>query len=93
MREWFHLEGDVAFERGSGRSVSSVSMAALKKVPSEGGSGGKRGHSAMEHAFHTEEIKDAARVARRRDDRSEVDAQLAETADGPNQSQSTRDHT
>ena len=69
-----------------------MSMAALKKVPSEGGSGGKRGHSAMEHWFHTEEVKDAARLVRRQDDRSEIDAQLAETADGLDESQSTHDH-
>jgi hypothetical protein len=46
----------------------------------------------MEHGFHTEEVKDAARVARQLDDRSEVDAQLAETADGLDESQSTHDH-
>ncbi len=37
----------------------------LKKIPSEGGSGGKRGHSGMEHWFTTAEIKDAARRQRR----------------------------
>jgi hypothetical protein len=44
-------------------------MGALKKIPSEGGSGGKRGHSGMEHSAYTAEIKDAARVRRRLDDR------------------------
>jgi hypothetical protein len=39
------------------------------KVPSEGGAGGKRGHSAMEHWAETQEIKDAARHARRVGDR------------------------
>ena len=41
------------------------------KGPSEGGSGGKRGHSAMEHWAHTEEIKEAARTQRRIDDRQQ----------------------
>ena len=34
-------------------------------VRTEGGSGGKRAHSGMDHWFYTEEIKDAARVRRR----------------------------
>jgi hypothetical protein len=34
-------------------------MGGLKKIPSEGGSGGKRGHSAMEHWASTAEVKDA----------------------------------
>ncbi len=38
------------------------------KGPSEGGSGGKRGHSNMEHWGHTDEVKEAARVQRRQDD-------------------------
>jgi glycine/D-amino acid oxidase-like deaminating enzyme len=41
----------------------------LKKIPSEGGSGGKRGHSGMEHWLTTEEIKDAARRQRRLTDK------------------------
>lgn len=35
------------------------------KGPVEGGSGGKRGHSNMEHAVYSEEHKDASRVRRR----------------------------
>lgn len=31
-----------------------------KKVPSEGGSGGPRGHSSTEQSDHSDEIKDAA---------------------------------
>ena len=46
-------------------------MGGLKKVPSEGGSGGKRGHSNMEHWAFTAEIKGAARVRRRADDREQ----------------------
>jgi hypothetical protein len=41
----------------------------IKKLPSEGGSGGSRGHSNMEHWAHTDEIKDGARTRRRLDDR------------------------
>ncbi len=47
-------------------------MGGLKKIPSEGGSGGKSGHSAMEHWAFTAEIKDAARIQRRAGDRKAV---------------------
>jgi hypothetical protein len=47
---------------------------ANKKVPTEGGNA--RGHSNMEHALHTDEIKDSARKARRREDRREADEQI-----------------
>lgn len=39
------------------------------KGPSEGGSGGKRGHRNMEHWGFNDEVKDAARARRRLDDR------------------------
>lgn len=39
------------------------------KGKSEGGSGGKRGHSGMDHACKTEEVKDSARVVRRVEDK------------------------
>jgi hypothetical protein len=55
-------------------------MGGLKKIPSEGGSGGKRGHSAMEHWAFTAEIKDAARVRRRLGDREAVKEGLAEVS-------------
>lgn len=55
-------------------------MGSAKNIPSEGGSGGKRGHSNMEHWFFTEEIKDAARVRRRQDDKTEVRAATRELA-------------
>lgn len=42
------------------------------KVASEGGSGGKRGHSNMTHWTKTAEIKAAARRERRRVDREAV---------------------
>lgn len=51
-------------------------MGSLKNVPTEGGSGGKRGHSNMEHWAHTDEIKDAARIQRRHRDRAEASAGL-----------------
>ena len=53
-------------------------MGGLKKIPSEGGSGGKRGHSAMEHWAFTAEIKDAARVRRRIGDREAAKEGLIE---------------
>lgn len=37
----------------------------LRKGPAEGGSGGKRGHSNMEHWGYTDEVKDTARKRRR----------------------------
>lgn len=40
-----------------------------KRIRSEGGSGGKLGHSNMEHWAYTYEIKDAARTRRRIDDK------------------------
>jgi hypothetical protein len=55
-------------------------MSGLKKLPSEGGSGGKRGHSAMEHSVFTAEIKDAARIRRRIGDREAVKEGLAESS-------------
>jgi hypothetical protein len=39
------------------------------KGPTEGGSGGKRGHSGMEHWGYTEEVKRAARKRRRLEDK------------------------
>ena len=53
-------------------------MGGLKKIPSEGGSGGKRGHSAMEHSAFTAEVKDAARIRRRIGDREAVREGLSE---------------
>lgn len=42
------------------------------KGPTEGGSGGKRGHSNMEHWTKTEEIKKATKVRRRKNGKREV---------------------
>ena len=41
------------------------------KGPTEGGSGGKRGHSNMEHWTKSAELKDSSRVQRRIDDKRE----------------------
>ncbi len=41
------------------------------KGPSEGGSGGKRGHSGMEHWGYTDEVKNESRRIRRQNDKKE----------------------
>jgi len=38
----------------------------INKSPTEGGSGGKRGHSNMEHWEYTEEIKKSTKTLRRK---------------------------
>lgn len=48
----------------------------IPKGPTEGGSGGKRGHSNMEHWGYTGEVKDAARKRRRVDDKRIIDDEL-----------------
>lgn len=48
----------------------------LHKGPTEGGSGGKRGHSGMEHWGYTDEVKEAAKRRRRIKDKEVVDEQL-----------------
>ena len=60
------------------RFARYVLRVATKKIPSEGGSGGARGHSNMEHWLHTEEIKDSARKRRRRNDERAIGEQMAE---------------
>jgi len=42
------------------------------KGPTEGGSGGKRGHSNMEHWTYTEEIKESSRVRRRNNEKKDI---------------------
>jgi hypothetical protein len=44
----------------------------LKKGPSEGGSGGKLGHSGMDHWGYTDEVKETARRRRRIEDKEVV---------------------
>jgi hypothetical protein len=50
----------------------------IPKGPTEGGSGGKRGHSGMEHWGYTEEVKQAARKRRRLEDKKAVKNQAVE---------------
>jgi len=44
---------------------------ATYKGPTEGGSGGRRGHSGMEHWTKTKEIKDSTKRQRRKVDKRE----------------------
>jgi len=53
-------------------------MGVTKRILAEGGSGGGRGHSAMEHWMKTAEIKNAARVVRRKINHDSVSEGLAE---------------
>lgn len=54
---------------------------AIAKGPSEGGSGGKRGHSNMEHWEYTEEVKRAARKRRRLNAKKAIHEGLTESRD------------
>lgn len=47
---------------------------AIPKIKTEGGQGGRRGHSNMAHWMYTEEIKDAARKRRRKESKEIVRA-------------------
>ena len=49
-----------------------------EKGPTEGGSGGKRGHSNMEHGSYTEEIKEFTGKHRRKEDKSESEQGVRE---------------
>jgi hypothetical protein len=51
---------------------------AIIKGKSDGGSGGKRGHSNMDHWMHTDEIKAAAKKARRLESKAVIAAEQAE---------------
>ena len=42
------------------------------KGPTEGGSGGKRGHSNMEHWVYTEELKESTKVRRRNNEKNDI---------------------
>ena len=48
------------------------------KGKTEGGSGGKRGHSNMDHWVTTEEIKESTKKHRRLNDKKEVRSELKE---------------
>lgn len=51
----------------------------IPKGPTEGGSGGKRGHSNMEHWGYTDEVKEAARKRRRIEDKQVIDQENADS--------------
>jgi len=46
------------------------------KGPTEGGSGGKRGHSNMEHWVTTQEIKESTRARRRTNDKKAINDEM-----------------
>ncbi len=48
------------------------------KGPTEGGSGGKRGHSNMEHWVTTEEVKESTKKHRRLNEKKEIRSELKE---------------
>jgi hypothetical protein len=48
----------------------------IRKGPTEGGSGGKRGHSNMEHWGYTEEVNEAAKRRRRIEDKQAAREEL-----------------
>ena len=48
----------------------------IGKGPTEGGSGGKRGHSGMEHWGFTDEVKESAKRRRRMEDKEAVEEEL-----------------
>jgi hypothetical protein len=51
-------------------------MGALKHHKTEGGQGGRRGHSNMNHWVTTEEIKAATRLLRRREAKQQIAEQV-----------------
>lgn len=51
------------------------------KGKTEGGSGGKRGHSNMNHWVKTEEIKDGAKRQRRQEDKMKSEFGISEIDD------------
>jgi len=55
---------------------------AILKGPANGGQGGKRGHSNMDHWEFTEEIKAAARKRRRLEAKKEIAGELRQLEDG-----------
>lgn len=63
-----------------------------EKGKSEGGSGGRRGHSMMDHGSPTAEIKDGARIARRNDDARAAVEGLAGTRQSTSMPQPTIEH-
>jgi hypothetical protein len=58
----------------------------LAKLKTEGGQGGKRGHSNMTHWEFTEVIKEAARIRRRREAKAAIAQHWKEASNSPNKS-------
>ena len=63
---------------GRDRRPRGARKSTLSGAPTEGGSGGKRGHSGMEHSVYTAEVKEATRRRRRAVDKEAVRSDLAE---------------
>jgi hypothetical protein len=56
-------------------------MGVLKHHKTEGGQGGRRGHSNMNHWVTTEEIKAATRTLRRREAKQQITEQVHDLTD------------
>jgi hypothetical protein len=56
-------------------------MGYVSKQPTEGGSGGKRGHSNMERRVYNDEVKEASRRKRRQQDREVNELRLNELSE------------
>jgi hypothetical protein len=67
-------------------------MGALKHHKTEGGHGGRRGHSNMDHWGTTAEIKDATRGLRRREGRAVIEQEVGR-ASGANDDSAPGDKT
>ncbi len=52
----------------------------VDKGPTEGGSGGKRGHSNMEHWMRTEVLKQNSKVNRRTESKKQIREELRENS-------------
>ena len=51
-------------------------MGGIKHQKTEGGQGGRRGHSNMDHSSETAEIKEASRGLRRRESKRAISLEL-----------------
>ena len=65
----------------------------LGRGPTEGGSGGKRGHSGMEHWGFADEVKEVAKKRRRIADEDAVAEQREEEDSATNSSLNSKDDT
>jgi len=57
----------------------------IDKDKTEGGSGGKRGHSNMDHWVTTEEIKESTKALRRKNEKKEIRDEINEYRNSTNQ--------